>query len=205
MSIDPVTLTTIISQSLKVITDEEKRNSLILGIVIFVVLFLMIIIVPIYLLTHPLETIKMIVKESSDISSIEQLKTDYSVSQYGTLNYIGKFPFPLQHSESYTITSKYGKRIHPITHKAHIHTGIDIVTVHHDSVLAIEKGKITWAGVQSGYGNCIEIEHDIDGEIIYSFYAHLSQIKVEKGQEIRQGQIIALEGGDPKSDPNPRK
>ena len=44
MAIDPATLATIVSQSLKVITDEEKRTRLILGIVIFVVLFLMIII-----------------------------------------------------------------------------------------------------------------------------------------------------------------
>lgn len=204
MAIDPATLATIISKSLKVITDEEKRTRLILGIVIFIVVLLMIVIIPIYLLTHPLETIKMIVKGDSDISSIEQLKTDYTVSEYGTLNFIGKFPFPLQSSDSYVITSEYGKRIHPITYEESFHTGIDIVTVHHDSVLAIEKGKITWAGVQNGYGNCIEIEHNIHGEIFYSFYAHLSQIKVEKGQDIIQGQIIALEGGDPTSDPNPR-
>lgn len=204
MAIDPATLATIVSQSLKVITDEEKRTRLILGIVIFVVLFLMIIIVPIYLLTHPIETIKMIVKGDSDISSIEQLKTDYTVGEYGTLNFIGKFPFPLQSSSSYVITSEYGKRIHPITKQESFHTGIDIVTVHHDSIIAIEKGKVSWAGVQSGYGNCIEIQHNIDGEIFYSFYAHLSQIKVQTGQEVSQGQIIALEGGDPESDPNPR-
>ncbi len=33
----------------------------------------------------------MIVKGDSDISSIEQLKTDYTVGEYGTLNFIGKF------------------------------------------------------------------------------------------------------------------
>lgn len=68
--------------------------------------------------------------------------------------------------------------------------------------MSIEKGIVTWAGVQSGYGNCIEIEHNVNGEIFYSFYAHLSKINVSKGQEIIQGQIIALEGGDPNTDPN---
>ena len=61
-----------------------------------------------------------------------------------------------------------------------------------------------WAGIQGGYGNCIEIKHELEGEIFYSFYGHLSQIKVQTGQEVIQGQIIALEGGDPKLDPNSR-
>jgi len=204
MAIDPATLSMIIAKTVNVIADEEKRTRLILGIVILVTLLLMIIIVPIYLLTHPIETIKNIVKEDSDIASIEQLKSDYSVAQYGKLNFLGKFPFPLQSSSRYVITSPYGKRIHPITYKESFHTGIDIVTVHHDSILAIEKGKISWAGVQNGYGNCIEIEHNLNGEIFYSFYAHLSQIKVKKGQEVLQGQIIGLEGGEPNFDPNPR-
>ena len=38
---------------------------------------------------------------------------------------------------------------------------------------------------------------------MYSFYAHLSQVNVEKGQKVKQGEVIGLEGGNPAEDPNP--
>ena len=85
------------------------------------------------------------------------------------------------------------------------HTGFDISGVHHDNILVIADGVITFAGIQRGYGNCIEVKHDIEGEIFYSFYAHLSQILVVQNQVVTQGQIIAKEGGAPKLDPNPRQ
>ena len=62
---------------------------------------------------------------------------------------------------------------------------------------------MTFAGVQNGFGNCIEIKHIVNGETIYSFYAHLSKINVKSGDKVKQGEVIGLEGGDPESDPNP--
>ena len=103
----------------------------------------------------------------------------------------------------YVITSEYGKRVHPITGVTSFHEGIDISGDHHTEILSVADGEVTYAGVQSGYGNCIEIKHIVNGETIYSFYAHLSKINVEKGEKVTQGQVIGLEGGDPETDPNP--
>lgn len=95
-----------------------------------------------------------------------------------------------------TITSGYGMRSYPYYGK---HTGIDISGIHHDNVRSIKDGTVTFAGSQTGYGYCIEIRHDN----FYSFYAHLSQIKVNVGDNVVKGQVIGIEGGDPYSDPNP--
>lgn len=206
MAVDPATLKIIITQALKVVTDEEKRNKMILTIVIIIVLCLSIILIPIYLLTHPIETIKMIVTGELDLSLITQMQQDYPVAyQYGELTFKGKFPFPLQQADKVVVTSIYGTRIHPINGNVSKHTGIDLSGVHHDNILVIADGEVTFAGSQSGYGNCIEVKHNIDGEEFYSFYAHLSRISVVSGQQVTQGTVIGIEGGDPKTDPNPRK
>ena len=103
----------------------------------------------------------------------------------------------------YTITSSYGTRKHPTTGVVKKHTGIDIAGTHHAQVLAVADGEVTFAGVQNGFGNCIEIKHIVNGETIYSFYAHLSKLNVKAGDKVSQGTVIGLEGGDPESDPNP--
>ena len=100
------------------------------------------------------------------------------------------------------ITSAYGTRTHPTTGEVKKHTGIDIAGTHHAEVLSIADGEVTYAGVQKGFGNSVEIKHVVNGETIYSFYAHLSKIDVQKGQKVKQGETIGLEGGDPKTDQN---
>lgn len=102
------------------------------------------------------------------------------------------------------ITSDYGYRTNPITGIYSHHTGIDISCYRHrDNVLAIADGIVTFSGSQEGFGYCIEIKHEFENEIIYSFYAHLSNINVSTGQTVTQGSVIGNEGGDPYSDPNP--
>lgn len=203
MAIDPATLKLIVTQAIKVVADEEKRNHLILGIIILVVLLVSIILIPLYLLTNPLETIKLLVTDELELAEIEQMQTNYGENlEYGELTYKGKFPFPLQQADRVVVTSKYGYRVHPISGKTSKHTGIDLSGIHHDNILVIADGTITFVGVQSGYGNCIEVKHEIDGETFYSFYAHLSQILVTQEQTVTQGNIIAKEGGDPATDPN---
>ena len=82
------------------------------------------------------------------------------------------------------------------------HTGIDLCGIHRDNVLAVENGVVTFAGVQNGFGNCIELKHIVEEQEIYTFYAHLSAIGVVQGQEVEQGYIIGKEGGDPYTDQN---
>ena len=104
-------------------------------------------------------------------------------------------------NDDYVITSNYGYRINPITGENKLHAGIDIVGTWHTEILSVADGIVTYAGVQSGYGNCVEIKHTVNGETVYSFYAHLSEIRVKVGEEVSQGTVIGLEGGA-QSDPN---
>ena len=104
---------------------------------------------------------------------------------------------------TYTITSPYGTRVHPVTGVEKKHTGIDIGGEHHTNILAVADGEVVFSGVQTAFGNCIEIKHEINGQTIYTFYAHMSKLDVKVGDKVEQGQVIGLEGGDPQLDPNP--
>ncbi len=115
----------------------------------------------------------------------------------------GQPTFILPIKGNYKITSEYGTRTHPVTGVVKKHTGIDLGGEHRTEIYAVADGEVVFAGVQNAFGNCIEVKHEVDGEVIYSFYAHLSRIDVKVGQEVNQGEVIALEGGDPNTDPNP--
>jgi murein DD-endopeptidase MepM/ murein hydrolase activator NlpD len=87
-----------------------------------------------------------------------------------------------------------------------IHTGIDIPGDIGTPILATGDGKIVYAGfgVYRGgsdifddpYGKAIVIEHSFgyQGESLFTLYAHLDEILVEKGQAVTAGDQIGLLG-----------
>ncbi len=85
-----------------------------------------------------------------------------------------------------------------------IHHGIDLANPIGVEVYAGADGMVIWAGkghinqyeAITAYGNTIVIEHDfgINGQPIYTLYAHLSALLVESGQRVESGQVIGLIG-----------
>ena len=189
--------------AIKTLENEELRNNLIMSVTIIIVVFIMIILIPIYIITNPIETIKMFLSKDEEVL-IYDIKQNYSMVDYGmgniTIN--SKLGFPLENVDKVVITAEYGMYDPWNTGEYTKHTGIDLSGIHRDNVLAVEKGIVVFAGAQKGYGNCVEIKHEIDGEILYTFYGHLSSIGVKEDQEVGQGYIIGKEGGDPYTDLN---
>lgn len=93
--------------------------------------------------------------------------------------------------KGHKVTSNYGYRIHPVYNTKKFHDGIDINAFANTQVYAVADGKVSISGWINGYGNYIQIEHS-NG--LSSFYAHLNQINVVKGQTVKQGQIIGKSG-----------
>ena len=71
------------------------------------------------------------------------------------------------------------------------HAGVDITLPVGNPVLAAKSGRVFFAGDDKGYGHYIELHHP-DG--LSTRYAHLSEIKVNEGQWISQGDTIGLSG-----------
>lgn len=210
MALDPATAKLIAKVVISQITDEEKRQRLIIGIVIGITVFLLIIMIPLFALTSTLDKIKSFfgfgddgqALDSSYYSLVEMHNTYAPTITIGELEYNGTFPMPVQNA---TVTSEFGARIHPVTGKQSFHTGIDLAGAWHSNIISVEKGTVVFAGVKQGYGNCVEVKHSTENGInYYTFYAHLARIDVLEGQEIQQGTVVGIQGGDPNRDPNPR-
>ena len=99
----------------------------------------------------------------------------------------GAFSWPA----SGPITDPFGMRMHPITHRWRMHTGMDIGAPMGATITASAGGKIIYAGWEGGYGNTIIIDH---GGNASTLYGHCSQLFVSEGQTVQRGQAIGAVG-----------
>lgn len=89
------------------------------------------------------------------------------------------------------LTEGFGQRLDPFSGEGVFHSGVDISTAYGTRVESPSDGIVLQAGVQSGYGNQIVLDH---GFGMMTKYGHLSKINVVVGQEVKRGQIIGAVG-----------
>jgi murein DD-endopeptidase MepM/ murein hydrolase activator NlpD len=89
------------------------------------------------------------------------------------------------------VTSSYGARLDPFNGEGAFHSGIDIATAIGDAVRAPADGTVIKAGLGTGYGREVIIDH---GHGIQTLYAHLSGFAVTSGQDVRRGDILGYVG-----------
>ncbi len=102
----------------------------------------------------------------------------------------GEFAWPTP-SCTY-ITSHFSpRRKNPVSGIWKRHTGTDIGAAYGTSIVAANSGTVTLAGWNSGYGNCVIIDH---GGGRATLYAHMSAYSVSAGQSVQRGQHIGNVG-----------
>jgi murein DD-endopeptidase MepM/ murein hydrolase activator NlpD len=75
------------------------------------------------------------------------------------------------------------------------HQGIDLIAAPGTRVYAVDDGEIIGINrALDGYGFTITQEILIEGVVRYAFYAHLSTFKINVGDKVKRGQVIALTG-----------
>ena len=92
---------------------------------------------------------------------------------------------------SFTPTSPFGWRVHPILHDWRLHTGQDLGADQGTPVYAVSAGRVVSAGPSGGYGNVVVLQH---GGGVQSYYGHLSQIVVPPGAQVKAGQLVGRVG-----------
>ena len=89
------------------------------------------------------------------------------------------------------LTSLYGYRIHPILDYERLHAGLDIGAKFGEEIIAADGGTVLIAEYSDSYGNFVLIDH---GDRYSTAYGHMSEIAVEAGQEVKQGELIGYIG-----------
>lgn len=94
------------------------------------------------------------------------------------------------------LSSKYGYRSDPFTGKRTWHAGVDLAGKEGSDIISVAGGVVTYADERYGYGNLVEVDH---GDGLVTRYAHAKTIKVEVGDVVQKGQVLALMGSTGRS------
>lgn len=104
---------------------------------------------------------------------------------FGTLR--GRLPWP---AEGRVVTT-FGAQVHPRFGTRTFRNGIDIEAVEGTDVKAVYAGNVVYTGWFKGYGNLIIIDH---GNDYYTLYAHVADILVHEGDDVKPGQRVGTVG-----------
>ncbi len=104
---------------------------------------------------------------------------------FGTLR--GRLPWPTEGR----IIAAFGAQVHPRFGTRTFRNGVDIEANEGKDVAAVFGGHVVYTGWFKGYGNLIILDHDNE---YYTLYAHMADIGVKEGDDVRQGQRIGTVG-----------
>lgn len=121
-------------------------------------------------------------------------KEDLFGNKISYMTYLEDFLDKLPMSEpinNYRYTSQFGWRNHPFDRETKFHRGVDMAGPINTKVVSPSNGTVVFAGTKGGYGNYIKLDH---GNGITTEYGHLKKVIAKKGDTVRRGQTIGIQG-----------
>ena len=91
------------------------------------------------------------------------------------------------------ISSRFGKRKHPILNRMRLHKGVDYAARRGTPIQSSGDGKVIFRGRKGGYGRVVIVQH---GSRYQTLYAHMNGFKrgIRVGKYVKQGQTIGFVG-----------
>jgi murein DD-endopeptidase MepM/ murein hydrolase activator NlpD len=99
----------------------------------------------------------------------------------------GRLPWPTDGR----VISAFGPQVHPRFGTKTFRNGVDIEAAGGTDVAAVYAGHVVYTGWFKGYGNLIILDH---GNEYYTLYAHVAEILVKEGDDVRPAQRIGTVG-----------
>lgn len=138
------------------------------------------------LLQSSFEEIQAQLQREQDAQTRANAAAQHNLNLERLNNFGGQFQWPIPtHSR---ISSPFGMRTCPISRRQQHHAGIDVPAPTGTRIIAAADGYVRFAGWSGGYGITVIIDH---GNGYSTLYAHNSRNRVEAGQFVSRGQLIA--------------
>jgi murein DD-endopeptidase MepM/ murein hydrolase activator NlpD len=99
------------------------------------------------------------------------------------------FSWPID-KDKFWISSFFGKRTFG-NGSWNFHYGLDMAAMKGTPIKAAAHAKVVEAGVSSGYGKTVLLQHN---RFFKTRYAHLDRIRVRSGQQVQRGHVIGTVG-----------
>lgn len=128
---------------------------------------------------------RLIASEVSKSGFLKDISDD--VRNYNFAGKKGSLPWPAKGE----VVSGFGIVTDPMTKTQTKNRGIEIEVRHRDPVYVVGSGIVVRTISLRGYGNLVWVYHMPNH---YTIYGHLSDILVNEGSEVREGEIIGLAG-----------
>lgn len=202
MAINPA----IIKAAIQVVASEKGRKGLMIAIFVPIGILMLMICLIFYILTSPLKFLTDTYSLSAnEQNAIQNAQTDYGfylMPENKALDRGGIFTYPTEGttgSRGFSPTPVH----HPVLGISRPHWGQDFNTDWHSNVYAIADGQVYNMGVNDEAGMFLVLYHDVTGKQFFTRYLHLSAIHVHQNSQVRQGDAVASEGGEPGKDMYP--
>lgn len=75
-----------------------------------------------------------------------------------------------------------------------VHPGIDLKVALGTPIAAIGGGRVVAVSTGEHLGQYVMIEHHLDGQVYFSIYGHVDDVRVEEGQAVSAGDILGIVG-----------
>lgn len=92
------------------------------------------------------------------------------------------------------ISSRFNpSRYHPVLKKTRAHNGVDLAAKEGSPIMTVYQGRVSFIGVQGGYGKLMVIDH---GKGLETAYGHMSRFnsRLRVGDFVKQGALIGYVG-----------
>lgn len=118
------------------------------------------------------------VRHTSIVDDLVHVLGQHSHKANSRLRNMRKIFFDAPLSGRTRISSAFGYRLHPVLGKWAGHQGLDYPAPKGTPIRATARGKISFIGIQNGYGKVIFIKHD---NMYSTVYAHQSRLTKSDG------------------------